>query len=124
MQCDVTDQDMRESIKAIGVALEYPTEYGIDVECLDTHSLRSGGETQLATAGYSERQIQKMARWKGDTFKECIREELACFLAGMSKLMKQKFNFVNIMGGAQGDLVDVTSAVVAAPRITPPSAAA
>ena len=36
VQCDVTDQDMRESIKAAGVALEFPTEYGIDIERLDT----------------------------------------------------------------------------------------
>ena len=69
-------------------------------------------------------EIQKMGRWKGDTFKEYIREELACFSAGMSKKMKQKFKFVNITGSAQGDLVDVTSAVIAAPRIAPASAAA
>ena len=61
------------------------------------------------TAGYSEMQIQKMGRWKGDTFKEYIREELACFSAGMSKSMQQKFNFVNITGSAQDDLLDVTS---------------
>ena len=67
---DVTNQDMRESIKASGIALEYPTEYGIDIECLDTHSLTSGGANQLGTAGYSEIEIQKMGRWKGDTFKE------------------------------------------------------
>ena len=65
-----------------------------------------------------------MGRWKGDTFKEYIRKELACFLTGMSKATKQKFKFVNIMGSAQGDLVDVLLAVVAAPRITPASAAA
>jgi hypothetical protein len=124
VRCDVTDQDMRESIKAAGRALDYPTEYGIDIERLDTHSLRSGGANQLATAGYSEMEIQKMGRWKGDTFKEYIREELACFSAGMSKKMKQKFKFVNITGSAQGDLVDVTSAVIAAPRIAPASAAA
>ena len=48
---------MRESIKAAGCALDYPTEYGIDIERLDTHSLRSGGANQLATAGYSEMEI-------------------------------------------------------------------
>ena len=65
-----------------------------------------------------------MGRWKGDTFKEYIWEELACFSAGMSKVMKQKFKFVNITGSAQGDLVDVTSAVIAARRIASASAAA
>ena len=65
-----------------------------------------------------------MGRWRGDTFKEYIQEELACFSAGMSKAMKHKFKFVNITGSAQGDMVDVTATVVAAPRIAPASAAA
>jgi hypothetical protein len=123
-RCDVADHDMRLAIKAAGRALEYPTEYGIDIDRLDTHSLRSGGANQLAEAGYSEMQIQKMGRWRGDTFKEYIREELACFSAGMSKAMKKTFKFVNITGSAQGAMVDVTSTVVAAPRIAPASAAA
>ena len=79
VRCDVTNQDTRESIKVAGVALEYPTEYGIAIECLDTHSLRSGGANQLATAGHSEMQIKKMGRWKVDTFKEYISEEFASF---------------------------------------------
>jgi hypothetical protein len=78
----------------------------------------------LAEAGYSEMQIKKMGRWRGDTFKEYIREELSCFSAGMSKGMKQKIKFVNITGSAQGDMVDVTSAVITAPRIAPALAAA
>jgi hypothetical protein len=123
-RCDVADHNMRLAIKAAGRALEYPTEYGIDIERLDTHSLRSGGANQLAEAGYSEMHIQKMGRWRGDTFKEYIREELACFSAGMSKAMKKTFKFVNITGSAQGAMVDVTSTVVAAPRIVPASAAA
>ena len=37
---------------------------------------------------------------------EYIREELACFSAGMSKSMKQKFGFVNISGGTCHDITD------------------
>ena len=33
-------------------------------------------------------------------FEEYIREELACYARGMSRDMKQKFNFVNITGNA------------------------
>ncbi len=36
----------------------------------------------------------------GATFKEHIREELACYVRGMSRDMKRKFNFVNIAGNA------------------------
>jgi hypothetical protein len=41
-----------------------------------------------------------MGRWRGGTFKEYIREELACYAQGMSRDMKRKFNFVNIAGNA------------------------
>ncbi len=49
-------------------------------------------------------QIQKMGWWKGATFKEYIREELACYLAGMSSSMKRRFKFVNIFGNVYNDV--------------------
>ena len=54
----------------------------------------------LRVLRYSNTQIQKMGRWKGATFKEYIREELACYLEGMTKNMKRNFKFVNISGNA------------------------
>ncbi len=63
-----------------------------------------GAQKALALAGYSGTQIKKMGRWQGATFKEYIREELACYATGMSKDMKQKFNFVNIAGNAFTEL--------------------
>jgi hypothetical protein len=60
----------------------------------------------LSLAGYSDRQIQKMGRWKGTTFKEYIREELHVFSQGMSKHMKKHFRFVNISGGVYHDITD------------------
>ena len=69
-------------------------------------------------------QIQKMGRWKGATFKEYIREELACYSAGMSSNMKQNFKFVNVSGNAYNDItgrcleedynINISAAVVAA----------
>ena len=85
------------------MALAYPTAKGIPIQWINTHLLRSGGANALALAGYSDTQIQKMGRWKGATFKEYIREELACFSMGMSTDMKRKFNFVNIVGNAFHD---------------------
>ena len=49
-------------------------------------------------------QIQKMGWSKGATFKEYIREELACYLAGMSSSMKRRFKFVNISGNEYNDV--------------------
>jgi hypothetical protein len=50
--------------------------------------------------------MQKMGRWRGATFKEYIREELACFSKGMSIQMKKKFHFVNVVGNAFTDITD------------------
>jgi hypothetical protein len=62
--------------------------------------LHSSGANALALAGYSDTQIQKMGQWRRVTFKEYIREELACYARGMLRDMKQKFNFINIAGNA------------------------
>jgi hypothetical protein len=79
---------------------------GILIDQIDTHLLRSGGANALSLSGYSDTQIQKMGRWRGATFKEYIREELACFSDGMSKSMKTKFDFVNIAGNAFNTIMD------------------
>ena len=49
-----------------------------------------------------------MRKWRGEIFKEYIREELHCFEEVMLTAMKQGFKFVNIAGGAYSALVDVT----------------
>ncbi len=85
---DVTGDDISKCLKMAATLLNYPSTWGIPIERVDTHSLRSGGANALALSGYSDTQIQKMGRWKGATYKEYIREELACYLAGMSSKMK------------------------------------
>ena len=109
---DVTDGDIRRSLKQAAKTLQYPEFKGIPIERIDTHSLRSGGANALSLAGYSDREIQKMGRWRSATFKEYIREELACFSAGMSTQMKRRFHFVNIAGGVY---TDVTKQVIPLP---------
>ena len=49
---------------------------------------------------------KKMWRWRGKTFKEYIREEIANFTVGISGDMKTRFNFVNVAGGAYHDITD------------------
>jgi hypothetical protein len=106
-QCrDITNKDISIALKAAAATLDYPTAKGIPINCIDTHSLRSGGANALSLAGYSDTQIQKMGRWRGATFKEYIREELACFFEGMLTSMKKKFDFVNIAGNAFNFITD------------------
>ena len=48
-----------------------------------------------------------MGWWRGATFKEYIREELANYSdGGMSTAMRTKFNFMNIAGNAYRDITD------------------
>lgn len=106
---DVTDRNISAALKVAALVLDYPSR-GFPIDRIDTHSLRSGGANALSLAGYSDRQIQKMGRWKGSTFKEYIREELHVFSKGMSRNMRRLFKFVNISGGV---LHDVTSTTIA-----------
>lgn len=101
---DITDKYTRATLKLAAIALDYPSRCGIPIDRVDTHSLRSGGANALALNGYSDREIQKMGRWRSQTFKEYIREELSCYSTGMSTNMKRKFNFVNIAGGVYHDV--------------------
>ena len=72
-------ENMSAALKFATTALNYPSLKGIPIDRVDTHSLRSGGANALSLAGYSDRDIQKMGRFIGETFKEYIREELNCF---------------------------------------------
>ncbi len=97
-------------LKNAAAALDYPSLKGIPIDRIDTHSLWSGGANVLDRSAYSNMQIQKMGRWKGATFKEYVREELTCFLSGMSTAMKAKFGFVNITGSAFHDITSLATA--------------
>ncbi len=109
---DVTDKDVSQSLKTAARVLQYPEMKGIPIERVNTHSLRIGGANALALAGFNEMQIQKMGRWRGDTFKIYVREQLSNFSEGMSRAMKQSFGFVNVEGGV---LHDITPTVLAMP---------
>ena len=96
---DVTDGDIRTAFEFAAVILDYLGMKGIPVNRIDTHSLHGGGANALSLSDYSDREIQKMGRWKSDTFKEYISSQLSQFLVIMSRSMKKVFNFVNVEGG-------------------------
>ena len=102
----VCANDISKALKIAANMLQYPATRGIPISSVDTHSLRSGGANALALSGYSDTQIQKMGRWRGKTFKEYIREDLACYSVGMSTSMKRTFKFVNIAGNVYNDITD------------------
>jgi hypothetical protein len=101
---DVCGKDVSKALKIAATLLEYPETRRIPIKLIDTHSLRSGGANALSLSGYSDTQIQKMGRWRGATFKEYIREQLACSSEGMTTNMKRNFKFVNVHGNAYHDI--------------------
>jgi hypothetical protein len=98
---DNTADHISVALKLAARVLEYPILKGIPIEQINTHSLRSGGANALALSGYSDTQIQTMGQWSGATFKEYVRNKLACFSTGMSSDMKKKCGFVNVSGNAE-----------------------
>ena len=105
---DITNRDVSVALKAAAEALNYPLTRGIPVSSVDTHSLRIGGANALSLNGYSKQEIQKMGRWRGETFLEYIREGLADFSKGMSSKMSKKFGFVSLEGGRYEDVTAET----------------
>ena len=69
--------------------------------------LRSGGAQALSLAGYPDRVIQKMGRWRSATFLEYISDQLSSFSQGMSTNMAKVLNFVNIAGGVSSDVTNI-----------------
>jgi hypothetical protein len=106
---NVTADDISTALKRATTTLQYSLYRGIPIEQIDTHSLHIGGACALTLNGFSEMHIQNMGRWRGDTFKEYVHEELHCFSDGMAKAMKQCFKFVNVTGHS---LTDVTDQIV------------
>jgi hypothetical protein len=109
VETDVRNNDISAALKVAATMLDYPGTRGIPVESIDTHSLRIGGANALSLAGYSKQQIQKMGRWRSETFMEYIRESLSDFSEGMSASMQKCFGFMSLEAGVYSD---VTATVV------------
>jgi hypothetical protein len=84
-QCDVASDHISIAIKMVATSLEYQILKGIPIDRINTHSPQGEGANALALAGYSDTQIQKMGWWRGATFKEYVRNELACCSSEMSR---------------------------------------
>ena len=107
---DVKDNDIRAALKMAAAALDYEGTRGIPTEKIDTHSLRVGGANALSLNGYSVEHIQKMGRWRSNTFLEYIRESLSEFSEGMSSKMSKTFGFVSLEAGVVRDVTEVVMA--------------
>ena len=85
-QFDVNAEHISVALKLATRALEYSILKGIPIECINTHSLQSGGANALALANNSNTQIQKWAGSMGPPSKCMSRmnltvSPLACLVA-------------------------------------------
>jgi hypothetical protein len=93
---DILNKAIRVALKMAATALEYPMTHGIPIEHIDTHSF----------ARYSDRQIQKLGRWQGETFEEYLHKQQSIFSEGMSTSVRKTFGFVNMEGGVFHDITE------------------
>ena len=66
---DLNADNMSASLKFATTALNYPYLRGIPIDRVETHSLRYGGANAILLAGYRNRDIQKMGRWRGENLR-------------------------------------------------------
>lgn len=80
-KCMVRDYCIRDAI-CTAVARCGLTAYGFMKENVSAHSLRAEGATALKLAGADLLTIKKYGRWRSETFKMYIHEQIGCFAEG------------------------------------------
>ena len=61
---DVTDEDIQRAVKTAAEVLDYLYMRDIEIDQVNTHSLRGGGVNALHCAGFSDHQTTKIRRWR------------------------------------------------------------
>jgi hypothetical protein len=93
----VISNDISCMIKYTAKVIQLP-QRGFPLSRLAPHSLRAGGATALAIAGWDDVIIKKYGRWSSSTFLTYIHEQIAQLGRNVSKSMAKKHSFYNIAG--------------------------
>ena len=83
----VSADHMLGAVRLAAIHTRLVEDYGFDLKRIGTHSLRSGGATQLAANGYSADVIQALGRWKSDSYKRYIQHVMSVLTVGISNNM-------------------------------------
>ena len=103
---DVCGKVISKGLKLAAQILQYPATRGIPIEQIDIHSLWSGGTNTGSVGLLRHTDTKNEPLERGDFQRIYIREELACYLAGMTTNMKQNFKFVNVSQNATHDVTE------------------
>ena len=87
------NQVLKTAAEAIGLH-----HHGYQPSDVSSHSLRAGGAMALHLNGCDPTTIQKMGRWKSQTFLTYIHEQISAFSSGLSTKMSQAIPFTHIAG--------------------------
>ena len=93
----VTTKNITDMLHSTAVDINL-TAKGFPLSRISPHSLRAGGATALALAGYDVMIIQKYGRWSSNTFMNYIHEQIAHLGKGVAKNMGKERNFHNVAG--------------------------
>ena len=96
-QLRVTSSQIRAAIMQ-GAVADGLEEAGYDLTRIGSHSLRSGGATNLKILGYSDSMIRKLGRWTSDTFLRYIQQQIGELTAGVAAAMSKALSFLNVGG--------------------------
>lgn len=91
----VQASEIRAAIR-LGAAGDGLEQQGYDASRIGSHSLRSGGAVALFLSGYPSELIQKLGRWRSETYKRYIQAQIAQLTAGVSSQMALYRRFTNV----------------------------
>lgn len=94
-QARISARHIREAIREAAVECDLPAQ-GYDLKRIGSHSLRSGGAMALKLAGYSHDIIQKLGRWRSDTYLRYIQTQIAQLTSGVAANMTRLTQFQNV----------------------------
>jgi hypothetical protein len=82
----VTSQEILEAV-CQGARWDGLHLAGYDYSHIGTHSLRSGGATQLCLEGFNKDVIRLMGQWSSNTYLKYIQPQIAQLAAGVAARM-------------------------------------
>jgi hypothetical protein len=94
----ITASQINTMLKAAAGDIGLYSDFGYDPSDISSHSLRAGGAMAMFLNGVSTTTIQKMGRWKSNTFLMYIHEQISAFATGVSVKMSTHIPFRCIAG--------------------------
>jgi hypothetical protein len=95
--CTISSQHINHTLKQAGASIGL-YKLGYTEGDVSSHSLRAGGAMAMHLNNIDPSTIQKMGRWKSNTFLMYIHEQISAFATGVSLKMSNAIPFRHIAG--------------------------